>query len=103
MEVSSGEDDVMKKSGGDDAGDGGASSAEPIAPNPIRSNVPGQTDPSVADQVASTNPPIGGCTCKRPPPIPKQKQIIPSIDQVMIQIELPPYREPCSMLDLIVV
>jgi hypothetical protein len=66
VEVSNGEDDVTKKSTGDDVGDGGASSAELIAPNPIRSNVSGQTDPSVADRAASTNPPIGRCRHKCP-------------------------------------
>jgi hypothetical protein len=69
VDVSSGEDDVTKKS----AGDGGASSAEPIAPNPIRSNASGQTDPSVADRAASTDPLIGGRRRKRPSPVPKQK------------------------------
>jgi hypothetical protein len=49
MEVSSGEDDVLKKSNGDDAGDRGASSAESIAPNPIRSNASGPTSSSVAN------------------------------------------------------
>jgi hypothetical protein len=47
MEVSSGKDDVLKpdapateqkKSIGDDAEDGGVSSTEPIAPDPISSN-----------------------------------------------------------------
>jgi hypothetical protein len=47
VEVSNGNDDVptldalatkQKKSAGDDAEDGGASSAEPVAPNPISSN-----------------------------------------------------------------
>jgi hypothetical protein len=52
MEVSSGEDDVTKKSAGDDIRDGGASSAEPITPNLIRSNALGQTDPSIADWAA---------------------------------------------------
>jgi hypothetical protein len=41
MDVSSGEDGVTKKSTGDDARDGGASSAEPITPSPIRSNALG--------------------------------------------------------------
>jgi hypothetical protein len=73
VEVSSGEDDVTKKSAGDDAGDGGASSANPIAPNPIKFNALGQIDPSVADRATSTNPPVGGRKRKRPPPIPKRK------------------------------
>jgi hypothetical protein len=81
VEVSSGDDDVsMKKSTSNDARDGGASSAELIAPNPIRSNAPGQTDPSVADRVASTDPPVGGCRCKHSPPVHKRKQALPSVD-----------------------
>jgi hypothetical protein len=88
---------------GDDAEDGGASSAKSIAPDPISSNTPKQTDPSIDDRAASTNPPVGGCRRKRPPPVPKQKQALSSADQVMTQIELPPYRGPRSPLDLIVV
>jgi hypothetical protein len=73
VEVSSDKDDVTKKSAGDDVGDGRASSAKPIAPNLIRSNALGQTDPSIADWAISTGPSIGGCRRKRPPPVPKQK------------------------------
>jgi hypothetical protein len=61
----------MKKSAGDDVGDGGASSVEPIAPNPIRSNARGQTDHFVADRVAIANPPAGGRRHKCSLPIPK--------------------------------
>jgi hypothetical protein len=103
VEVSSGEDDVTKKSAGDDARDGEASSAESIAPNPIKPSTPVQIDPSVADRAASTDPPVGGRRCKHPPPVPKQKQALPSADQVMTQIELPPYRGPRSPLDLVIV
>jgi hypothetical protein len=88
VEVSSGEDDVTKKSVGDDDGDVGDSSTEPIAPSPIRSDVPGQTDTFAADRATSTIPPIGRCRYKRPPPAPKQKQAFSSADQVMTQIEL---------------
>jgi hypothetical protein len=101
--VSSSEDDVMKKSVGDDARDGGASSTEPIAPSQIRSDTPGQTDPSVADRAASTAPPMDGYRHKRPPPVPKWKQAFPSTDQVVIQIELPLYHEPHSPLDLVAI
>jgi hypothetical protein len=61
MEVSSSEDDVPKTDpsadkrkapDGNDAEDGGAFSAEPIAPNPINS--------SYADRVASIVPPTSG-------------------------------------------
>jgi hypothetical protein len=103
VEVYSSEDNVTKKSTSDDAGDGGASSAESIAPNPIRSNTPRQTDPSVADRAASTDPPVGRHRRKHPPPIPKRKQALPSIDQLMTKIKFPPYRGPHSPLDLIIV
>jgi hypothetical protein len=73
VEVSSGEDDALKKSTSDDAGDKGASSAEPIAHNLIRSSAPNPTGPSIADQAATTDLPMGGCRPKRPPPVPKWK------------------------------
>jgi hypothetical protein len=94
---------VTKKRTGDDAGDGGASSAELIAPSPIRCDTPRQTDPFVADRVASTTPPVGKCRHKRPPHVPKQKRTLTSSDQVMIQIELPPYYIPHSPLDLVAI
>jgi hypothetical protein len=112
VEVSSGDDDVpaldasatkQKKLAGDDVTDGGASSAEPIASNPISSNTSGQTNSSVADRTASTNPLVGGRMHKRPPSVPKRKQAVSSVDQVIIQIELPPYRGPHSSLDLIII
>jgi hypothetical protein len=103
VEVSNNEDDVTKKSVGDDVGDGGASSAELITPNLIRSNASGQIDPSVADRPTSTDALVGGRRRKRPLLVPKQKQALPSADQVMIQIKLPPYRGPRSPLDLVVV
>jgi hypothetical protein len=73
VEVSSGEDDVTKKSAGDYAGDGGASSAEPI---PISSNVLEQADPSVTDWVASIEPPASRCRCKHPPACSQVETII---------------------------
>jgi hypothetical protein len=51
-------------------------------------------DPSVADRVASTDPPASGHRGKRPPSIPKRKQSSSSADQVMTHIEIPPYRGP---------
>jgi hypothetical protein len=99
VDVSSGEDDVTNKLAGDDVGDEGASSAKSVAPSPIRSDVLGQTDPYVIDRVASTAPP--GRRHKCPPPVPKRKCALPSSDQVMIQIELPPYHGPHSPLDLV--
>jgi hypothetical protein len=103
VEVSSDKDDVTKKSTGDDGRDGRASSAEPIAPNLIRSNAVGQTDPSIADRAISTSPPVGGRRRKHAPLVPKQKQTLSSVDQVMTQIELPPYCGPHSPIHLIAV
>jgi hypothetical protein len=71
VEVSNGEDNVTKKSPGNDGGDVGDSSAKPIAPSLIRSNAPKQTNPSATDQAVSTTPPVGGRRHKRPPPAPK--------------------------------
>jgi hypothetical protein len=74
VEVSSGDDDVTKKLAGDDTRDGGASSAEPIAPILISSNVSEQADPSIIDQIALTDPFANQRRCKRPLPVPKRKQ-----------------------------
>jgi hypothetical protein len=69
VEVSSGEDDVSKTEtlvgkkktlACDDAEDGGVSSVELIAPNPISSGMPEQADPSTNDWVATVVPPAGG-------------------------------------------
>jgi hypothetical protein len=73
VEVSNGEDDVTKKSVGDDAGDGGASSTESIAPSPIRSDAPERTDPLVADRVTSTTPLVDEWRHKHTSLIPKWK------------------------------
>jgi hypothetical protein len=100
VEVSSGEDDVsrptasankLKKSAVDDAKDGGVSSAEPIAPNPISSGTPGQSDPSIAAWVVAPVLPSGkhGQKC----PLPATRRNKP-LDQVMTQIKLPPYHGP---------
>jgi hypothetical protein len=58
---------------GDDAEGEGASSAEPIAPNPISFNTPVRTEPSVADRAASGAPSVGEHKRKRPPTVPKRK------------------------------
>jgi hypothetical protein len=73
VEVSNVEDHATKKSSSDDVGDVGASSVEPIAPGPIRSDVLGQTDPFATDRAASTTLPIGRRRHKHPPPFPKRK------------------------------
>jgi hypothetical protein len=100
VEVSSGDDDAPKVDAsvaelrvptGDEADGEGTSSAEPIAPGPIRSNTSAHVDPFVADWVVSSTPSADGQKRKRPPPVPKRKSTKSSVDQVMIQIELPPY------------
>jgi hypothetical protein len=110
--VLSGDDDVSKIDAstakpkvpdGDDAEGEGTSSVELIAPNPISPNMSVQTEPSVADRVASNAPSAGGHKQKCPPTIPKHQQPKASTDQVMTQIDLPPYREPKSPLDLVAI
>jgi hypothetical protein len=99
VEVSSGEDNVPKTDAsvdkrkvpdGDDAEDGGASSAKPITPNPIRFDAPEQADPSIIDRAASIVPPASGRARKRPATTIRRNQPLPSANQVMSQIELPP-------------
>jgi hypothetical protein len=109
VEVSSGEDDVarldasvdkLKKSVGDDAEDGGVSLVEPIAPNPISSSMPEQSDPSTIVWVTAPILPSGKHGLKHPPPTVRRNK---PLDQVMTQIEFPPYRRPHSPLDLVVI
>jgi hypothetical protein len=45
---------MLKEPAGDDTDGGGATSTECTTPNPIGSNMPGQTHPSVVDQVDAT-------------------------------------------------
>jgi hypothetical protein len=112
VEVSSGEDDVLKTEAstdkrkapdGDDAEDREASSVELITPNSVRSDALEQTDSSIADWVASIVPSASEHGCKHSTTIVRRNQPLPSADQVMSQIELPPYRRSRSPLDLIVV
>jgi hypothetical protein len=110
VEVSSDDDDAPKvdalavepRAPADDETDGeGVSLAEPITLGPISSNMSAQANPSIADQVASSAPSAGGQKQKCPPPVPNCKSIKSSADQVMIQIELPPYHGPRHPLDLV--
>jgi hypothetical protein len=110
VEVSSDDDDAPKvdalavepRAPADDETDGeGVFLAEPITPGPISSNMSAQANPSIADQVASSAPSAGGQKQKRLPPVPNCKSTKSSADQVMIQIELPPYHGPRHPLDLV--
>jgi hypothetical protein len=88
---------------GDKAEGEGVSSAEPIAPSLVSSNMLAQVNPSVADRVISSAPSAGGQKWKHPTPIPKHKSIKSSAYQVMIQIEIPPYHGPRRPLDLVAI
>jgi hypothetical protein len=94
---------VLKEPAGDDADGGRETSAEHIAPNLVHSNLLGQTHPLVIDRVKVTAPSVGGQKRKRPLPALKRKQSKPPAEQVMTQIELPPYHRPQSPLSLVVV
>jgi hypothetical protein len=96
-----GDDNVLKEPAGGDTDGGGVTSAEHIAPNPIDSNVLGQAHPSVVDRVDATAPSASGQKRKCPSLALKRKQSKPLTDQVMTQIELPPYHGPRSPLDLV--
>jgi hypothetical protein len=87
----------------DEAEGEGASSVESIAPGLIGSNTPVQIDPSAIDQAALGAPSAGGHKRKRLPTILKHKQTKTLVDQVMTQIEIPPYRRPRSPLDLVAI
>jgi hypothetical protein len=110
--VLSGDDDALKidastanpkVSDGDDAESEGASLVESITPGPIGSNAPVQTDPSAIDRAVLGAPSAGGPKWKRASTVPKSKQTKFLTDQVMIQIELPPYCRPRSPLDLVAI
>jgi hypothetical protein len=94
---------VLKEPAGADADGGGATSVEHVAPNPIDSNFLGQTHPSIVDRVKATAPSADGQKRKRPSPALKRKQPKPPADQVMTQIELPPYHVPLNPLDLVAI
>jgi hypothetical protein len=110
VEVSSGDDHAPKvdasaaeprASASDEADGEGISSAEPIDPGPIRSNTPVHADPFIADPVISSTPSTDGQKQKCPPLVPKCKLTNSSANQVMTQIELPPYRGSRRPLDLV--
>jgi hypothetical protein len=92
VELSDGDNNGRKESASDDTEDKGTPLAKPIAPNSISSGMAGQTHPSTADQVDTTVASGGGHKSKCVMLASKHKPSKSSTDQVMTQIELPPYR-----------
>jgi hypothetical protein len=80
VELSYGDNIVLKDSASDDADGGGATSAEQIAPNLIEFNVLGPAHPSVIDRVIAIALLVGGHKRKRPPVALKHKQSKPRAD-----------------------
>jgi hypothetical protein len=92
VELSNGDNNGRKESAGDDAEDKGASLAEPIAPNLISYGVAGQTHAPTADRIDPTVASGSGHKRKHIVVGSKRKPSKSLTDQVMTQIELPPYR-----------
>jgi hypothetical protein len=91
----------QNKTCGDDAEGKEAPSTEPIDLNPTKSNVAGDTHPSIVGQIAVAS--SGSSQEKKNVLLAsKRKQPTPSADQVMTHIERPPYNGPRSPLDLVV-
>jgi hypothetical protein len=84
----------------DDAGDAGKTLAEENIPGPIGVDVPGTIRPPSADR-APTIPTLGVCRWKCLRIFAKRSNQGHCADQVITQIELPPYHEPRSPLDLV--
>jgi hypothetical protein len=97
------EDNVgPNESAGDDARGNGAPSVETPTPNLTGSSSVGENHPSAADRVASTA--LSGGDQKKKKHIvlgTKRKRDKVLVDQVII--ELPPYHEPQSPLDIVIV
>jgi hypothetical protein len=101
VELSDDDNNRQKEPIGDDARGEGAPSVETLAPNPIKSSLVEESCPSTADQTTTTAPSGGGQKKKHVALGTKHKQDKAPVDQVII--ELPPYRETQSPLDLVVV
>jgi hypothetical protein len=86
----------------DDAGNMGAILAEALIPGPIEASAPGNHRSRTADQVPIV-PPTGGCDRKCLHIAARWSDLVPLVDQVMTQVELPPYRGPHNPLDLIAI
>jgi hypothetical protein len=101
--LSDDDNNERKESVGEDGEGKGASSAEPIAPNLISSGMAGQTHTSAADRVATTIALGSGHKRKHCALAAKRKTSRSSADQVMTQLEPPPYRGSRRPLDLVAI
>jgi hypothetical protein len=101
VELSDEDINGQEEPAGDDAGGEGAPSVETLAPNPFSSSLAAESCPSTADQTTTTAPSGGGQKKKCIALGTKRKQDKAPADQVII--ELPPYHEPRSPLDVVVV
>jgi hypothetical protein len=84
----------------DDAGDAGNTSTEANIPSPIGSGASGTTRSPAADQ-APTTPTTGAQGWKCLHNAMKRSDQGHSADEVITQVELPPYRGPQSLLNLV--
>jgi hypothetical protein len=91
-----------KGSTADDAGDKGTASAETLISGLIKTDAPGKPKPFVTDQ-ASVKPPTSRRNQKCPCTAVKRPNPVPQADQVITQVELPPYCGPHNPLDLVIV
>jgi hypothetical protein len=98
VEVSDEDNNGQTELVSDDVGGVGAPSVETLAPNPIGSSAAETPCPSATDQTIATAPSGSGQKKKRVALSTKCKQDKPPANQVII--ELTPYREPRSLLDL---
>jgi hypothetical protein len=86
----------------DDVGDKGTTLAKALVPSPIGVDAPSNPRPSIIDRVP-TVPPSDRRSQKRLCITAKQSNLVPCANQVMTQVELPPYHRPYNPLDLIAV
>jgi hypothetical protein len=91
-----------KISAANGAGDVGTTSAEAIILGQIGASALDTPRYPVIDPVSMV-PPTRGRQCKRPPIATKRSNLVPCADQVMFQVELPPFCGPHSPLDLVAV
>jgi hypothetical protein len=91
-----------KVSAADDGGDVGTAFAEALVPGPIGTRAFGNPRPPITVQ-SPTVPPNDGHGRKRLCLVVRWFDMIPQADQVMTQVELPPYRGPHGLFNLVAV